>query len=307
MTVASMLAYACATVFGLPEGYWAVITCLVVVQANLGGTLEAGMSRLYGTMAGALFGGIGGWMRTRTPIPEAVILLAAILPCSLLAAAKPKFRLAPVTAGLVLLVFAHGGAPLRMAFIRVAEIAIGSVIGMLTALLVLPGRGAVALHQHGAAALDAMGELARSYLTDTASAEPFNRRIQAAIDRAQTTCAEAAREQAAHLAGGPPPEPLMRTLRRLRTDVALLGRAISVEPAGDEHGRLADTLLAWFRAAAHALRTASAPPDLGAVKDASVAVAPESALGFALLVLARDQEELRDRMAERATPHRPSG
>ncbi len=300
MTVAAVLAYSCTTLFGLPEGYWAVITCLVVVQGNLGGTLDAGMSRLYGTMVGALFGSLGAWMRARTAIPVVAILLAVILPASLMAAAKPKFRLAPVTAGLVLLVFTPGGAPLGMAFNRVAEIAVGSVIGVLTALLVLPGRGAAALHQHAAAALVALGEQARSYLTGT-GAEPFDKRIQVAIDRAQTACTEAMRERAVHLAGGPPPEPLMRTLRRLRTDVALLGRAMSVGPARQEGERLGDALVEWFAATGHALQIGSIPPDLAAVKEASATVAPETALGFALLVLDRDLEELRDRLAERAT------
>src|SRR5258707_11602235 len=39
-TVAALVAYLGTVWLGLAEGYWAVITCLVIVQSTLGGTLE---------------------------------------------------------------------------------------------------------------------------------------------------------------------------------------------------------------------------------------------------------------------------
>jgi len=54
MTVAALVAYLGTVWLGLAEGYWAVITCLVIVQSTLGGTLNAAVSRITGTVAGGV-------------------------------------------------------------------------------------------------------------------------------------------------------------------------------------------------------------------------------------------------------------
>ena len=56
MTVAAILAFAAARAFALPEGYWAVISAVVVMQGSLGGTLGASLDRLMATVAGAMVG-----------------------------------------------------------------------------------------------------------------------------------------------------------------------------------------------------------------------------------------------------------
>ena len=42
----------------LPQGYWAVITAVIVVQTNIGGSLKAALDRLWGTLAGAAVGAL---------------------------------------------------------------------------------------------------------------------------------------------------------------------------------------------------------------------------------------------------------
>ena len=59
MTVAALTADAATTLFHLHQGQWAVITCLVVVQGTFANTLDASLSRIYGTAAGALAGTAG--------------------------------------------------------------------------------------------------------------------------------------------------------------------------------------------------------------------------------------------------------
>jgi len=46
MTIAALLAFVAAWVFALPEGYWAVISAVVVMQSNIGGTLGAILDRM---------------------------------------------------------------------------------------------------------------------------------------------------------------------------------------------------------------------------------------------------------------------
>ena len=40
MLVAATLAYALAEAFGLPQGYWAVLTTIIVTQSSVGGSSE---------------------------------------------------------------------------------------------------------------------------------------------------------------------------------------------------------------------------------------------------------------------------
>jgi uncharacterized membrane protein YccC len=49
MTIAALLALLGTKAAGLKEGYWAVITCLVVVEATAGATIRVGAVRLAGT------------------------------------------------------------------------------------------------------------------------------------------------------------------------------------------------------------------------------------------------------------------
>jgi hypothetical protein len=71
MTVAALFAYLGTAWLGLVEGYWAVITCLVVVQGTVGGTLDAAVSRINGTVAGAMTNtGIERHSRTAPIKPE---------------------------------------------------------------------------------------------------------------------------------------------------------------------------------------------------------------------------------------------
>src|SRR5258708_2058357 len=165
MTVAALVAYLGTVWLGLAEGYWAVITCLVIVQSTLGGTLNAAVSRITGTVAGGVLGGIGAWVERQLGVPHAAMLLALVLPLSLAAAANAQFRMAPVTAALVLLAMPVGGGSFNVALYRIADIALGGVVGAAAALFVLPEHGASRMAPHGAAALAALGELARLYLT----------------------------------------------------------------------------------------------------------------------------------------------
>jgi hypothetical protein len=80
MTVAAVLAFAAAWAFALPEGYWAVISAVVVMQSSLGGTLGASLDRLMATVAGAMVGAACVFLRGRTPLPEVLVLTLAVGP-----------------------------------------------------------------------------------------------------------------------------------------------------------------------------------------------------------------------------------
>ncbi len=99
---AAALALLIAEALALPQSYWAVISALIIVQGSLGGTLVAGIDRVVGTLAGAALGVAAALARGFWDAPEIVFLVPAVAPVALLAAIRPSFRVAPVTAAIVL-------------------------------------------------------------------------------------------------------------------------------------------------------------------------------------------------------------
>src|SRR5262249_7174463 len=100
---AAIVAFLLAEGFGLPQSYWAVVTALIVVQLSLGGTIAAGLDRLAGTLAGGIFGAVAALAGKALAAPQVIVLLLTVAPLALLAALRPNFRLASVTAVIVLL------------------------------------------------------------------------------------------------------------------------------------------------------------------------------------------------------------
>jgi uncharacterized membrane protein YccC len=61
MTVAGLLAYVLAELFSLPQGYWAVFSAIIIMQASVGGSVKATIDRVIGTIGGAVAGGAVGY------------------------------------------------------------------------------------------------------------------------------------------------------------------------------------------------------------------------------------------------------
>jgi uncharacterized membrane protein YccC len=104
MTVAGLLAYALAILFGLPQGYWAVFSAIIIMQASVGGSVKAAIDRLIGTLGGAIAGGVVAFFVPHNdPISLGIALVIALAPLTLVAAINPNYRIAPLTAVIVLL------------------------------------------------------------------------------------------------------------------------------------------------------------------------------------------------------------
>ncbi len=303
MTVAAVLACLGTVWLGLPEGYWAVITCLIVVQGSLGATLSAGISRAYGTVVGALLGGTGAWVHARFGLPAVWILVIVVLPLSLLAAHNAQYRLAPVTAALVNLAVPSGVGSFAIALHRIAEILLGGVIGAVTALFVLPDRGAAGIRVHGAAALTTLGEIVLRHLTDMDGTDELTDRLQKHLAGVEVANADAAQERQFRLSGEPASGPLLRTLRRLRTDVAMIGRTVREQPGTEEErAAFAAPVAAWFNDASRALAESTAAPDLTAVDRGGATLRLGTPLQLVHTVLRRDLGDMGDRITEWSRP-----
>ncbi len=302
MVLAALLAYLGTALVGLEHGYWAVITCLIIVQGSLGATIGLGIARLAGTVAGVLLGGLG-FLLLRLQLPEWLVLLIVITPAALLVASRPVFRFAPFTAALVLLL--AGSGDFGFAVDRIAEIALGCGIGILVSLLVLPERATAVLVDHAAAILEQLGGFAVELLegTDPAARQNFEWQMRQGFAQIQNDLKEVAHERSVLLLGSDPfPERLVRHLQRLRTDVNMLGRAVAQPAAQAGHAELGAAIRARFKTLGRALRgrTAAAAHDpLGLANPEGTAASP---LDFAIATLQREFEELQQTLNARAAP-----
>lgn len=286
VTSAALLAFGLARLLGFPHGYWAVITAIIVMQTSVGGSLKAAVDRLLGTLAGALYGAaIAIAVPHATTAWLGAAMAIAIAPLALLAAIRPAFKAAPITAFIVLVPMTGQAAPpLNYALDRILEIAIGSVVGVAVALLILPARAHHVLAQVAARAADLNGDLMVALLKGVAgeAGRPALREQHAAIRKAlvaaEGAAEEALRERKSHLTEAPDPEPLVRTLYRLRHDLVMVGRATAKPLPAILAKRLEPRLLAVRDAAgallhgmAGALRARQAAPGLepleGALRD----------------------------------------
>src|ERR1700704_5399258 len=95
IAAAGVLSFALAQALGLPQGYWAVFTAVLVVQGSVGGSWKAAVGRLVGTLLGAVYGAV---IATLVPHNNAlmtgVALAISLTPLALLAAFHPSYRVA---------------------------------------------------------------------------------------------------------------------------------------------------------------------------------------------------------------------
>lgn len=277
VTSAAILAFALAKLLGFAHGYWAVITAIIVMQTSVGGSLKAAVDRLLGTMAGALYGAaIAIAVPHATTGALASAMVAAILPLAWLAAIKPNFKAAPITAFIVLVpISGPEVAPLTYALDRILEISIGSLVGMATSLVILPARAHQMLAQVAAKAADLNAELMMALFEGLISdagrlgLHAQHAAIRKALAQAENAAEEALRERRSYLTDSPDPEPLVRTLNRLRHDLVMVGRATVKPLPAVLASRLTPKLVgvrdagsALLRAMANALRTRQTAPSL---------------------------------------------
>jgi len=337
--LAGMLAFVITDLlFRLPQSYWAVLTAIIVMQTSVGGALKASLDRIAGTLLGALWGCVVALtVPHHSPALLAAALALALAPLGFLTAFRPAYRMAPVTAIIVLLGTASQAAgPFVPALERVLEIGIGSMVGMAVSLLVLPARAHRLLAEAAAETLDALADQVHelpSRLAGRADPEAWQAladRRRAQQEKAESLSAEAARERRNRLTDEPDPEPMVRTLRRLGQDTAMLGRATREsweaalqERLADSAGRAAAAIEEFLRGCAMAQTARRAPPPILAVTAALEAYGEAVAevrregltrglpgnavervfgLGFALDQLCRDAGDLAERVADSALP-----
>jgi uncharacterized membrane protein YccC len=166
MTVAGLLAYLLAEMFALPQGYWAVFSAIIVIQGSVGGSVKATIDRVIGTIGGAVAGGAVGFIVPHQNVFSlGVALIIALVPLTLVAALWPNYRVAPLTAVIVLLTpGAQQLGPVDSAFYRIVEITLGSFVGLGVSLVLLPARAHGLVISAAARALGLLADLLGDWL-----------------------------------------------------------------------------------------------------------------------------------------------
>jgi uncharacterized membrane protein YccC len=229
-TVAACISYAFVQSLGLPQGFWAVMTAILVTQANVGASLGLAVDRLMGSLLGVLVGGAVALALAETHELKFAGLAVTVMVLGFFAARRPSLRIACVTAAIVILGDPQLGPPITSAEHRMLEVAIGTLIAIATTLLVFPARAGLAFAEHVTRTLQSLFQMLGEVLA-AAVGEPLDQaavaaqaaRVRAAFAAGDNLAKEARLEVAGYIADSPDPDAMLRTLRRLwHTEIMLL-------------------------------------------------------------------------------------
>lgn len=186
--IAGVIALLISALVHLPEGYWAAISALIVMQSNVGATLNASRTRLAGTAVGALTGGLFVALLGGSVTGFAVAVAVTFVLCDLLRLTDSQ-RLATVTVAIVMLT-GRTSAAWTIALHRFAEVAIGIVVALLVSLTLWPNHARRGVRQGLAAAITIVRTLYEALMQDyrgqRIEADPLER-LKAQADAAVRT------------------------------------------------------------------------------------------------------------------------
>jgi uncharacterized membrane protein YccC len=278
VTVAAISALLIARLFALPlHGLWAVLTATVVTQLSVGGSIQASAQYVIGTLGGAVYAGLIGFLLPYTTVSAQVgVLAVTIAPLAFVAALNPNFRVAPFSAVLVLLISGQlGEGPFESALTRLFEVTLGGAVAVIVSLLVIPVRANRLAREAAARVLDEMAKDLPAILAslsrggDRTEFRERQDRIGRSVAALQDAVGEIERERPVTFTAAPDPGPLARTLLRLRHDFVIMGRA-SADPLPAQLSeeltptldRIGQALSRYFRACALALTSSGMPPPI---------------------------------------------
>jgi uncharacterized membrane protein YccC len=155
--IAGVAAMYVTNLFHLPQGYWAPISALIVMQSNVGATLSASRTRLAGTAVGAVVGGAFTALLGDNLLDFALAVTLAFFLCFLLRLPDNQ-RLATVTVAIIMLIGQSASAWV-VALHRFAEVSIGILVALVISLVLWPNHARRSLREGLADALLKMGAL----------------------------------------------------------------------------------------------------------------------------------------------------
>lgn len=229
--VAALASWAVVTWFALPQGYWAVMTAILIVQTNVGATLGSAVDWAIATALGAVVGLACVVAVPYGPWHVPVALAISILALQWVSSGRPRYRVAPVTAAIIVLSDPAQIGPVTAAADRVIEILAGAAIALPVCLLLLPSRAGQMLAAQTATILEKMADHLDTVVTAVLGApldlDIYRARVedvQNAIILGDARVNEARQEIRGRIASHLDPLAVQRALRRVWYSQVLAGR-----------------------------------------------------------------------------------
>lgn len=180
--IAGLITYVIYLIWHLPEGYWVVITALVVAQVTLGASWKPALYRTVGSASGAIAAmlliTILGSGTVRVGI--ALFVLATLF--GFLTMLHPSFSAAGFTVAIVLVIGPLEGSPIKLGWLRVLYTILGSFVAFAVGALIWPVRAREGLRRMIANIIEGSGILYRA-LTDAALQGVDNQEKIRALDK----------------------------------------------------------------------------------------------------------------------------
>lgn len=161
--LACVSSYVLSQAIGLPHGFWAAISAVIVMQVNVADSIRMCWYRFTGTAVGAVIGVVAILLFPETHVWTMVGLFLTAMFCAYMTRYNERYRMAAITVVIVFLgsLDVAGGEGARMAFAldRVLEIAIGVGSAFAVSLLLWPVHASRTLRDRLAAQYDTLADL----------------------------------------------------------------------------------------------------------------------------------------------------
>jgi uncharacterized membrane protein YgaE (UPF0421/DUF939 family) len=148
--VAASASLLVARLLRLPNDYWAVVSCIIVMQSTLGTALAVSVQRFAGTAIGAAVAALAATYFYGNALAYGVSLFAIGMFCWALRIERSAFRYAGIALTIVMLT-AHIESVPAVAFHRFLEVSIGIAVALVLT-IVWPEAPAAAPESGGGAA-----------------------------------------------------------------------------------------------------------------------------------------------------------
>ncbi|NCC25577.1 MAG: hypothetical protein EOM25_10340 [Deltaproteobacteria bacterium] len=162
--LAALIAALACEALELDQSLWAVISAIIVMQADLGGSVHAGGIRLLGTLVGAIVAVLMGLIVPDPTAAMVVAVFATLTICAIIPGLNEALRLAGITAAIVLMLGEPGESVVEIGAVRFLETALGITVALAVSLLVFPLRAATGLGRGLAEALNTCANLYRALI-----------------------------------------------------------------------------------------------------------------------------------------------
>jgi hypothetical protein len=210
------------------------MTAILVTQANVGASLGLAAERFFGSLLGVVVGGAVAVALADARELKFAGLAVTVLALGFFSARRPSLRIACVTAAIVVLGDPSLGPPIASAENRMIEVAVGTVVAILTSLIVFPSRAGPSFAAQVTRTFKPLFEVARDALSaamgqplDIESMGAQGTRIRADFAEGDRLAHETRLEVAGYIGDSPDPEAILRALRRLWHTEIMLMRAVA--------------------------------------------------------------------------------